>query len=154
MFFIICYCCPLSRLQGPGAIFESECAKGNIRALQYRGMELLLISNPRTERTVEVPKRDICYLCLSSPLSLTREDLDWMLRQVLRSIVILFSPLSADSICRLLYATKEDVDQTLKDLHAILDIPKDQIQPLCLHHPSVCDFLINKDRWGDPNFWI
>lgn len=55
---------PVSR---PGAIIQSGCAKGNNRALQYRGMELVLISNPRTERTVEAPRRDIC---LSSPLSL------------------------------------------------------------------------------------
>lgn len=59
--------CLLSRSRGPGAIIQSGCAKGNNRALQYRGMELVLISNPRTERTVEAPKRNIC---LSSPLSL------------------------------------------------------------------------------------
>ena len=42
----------------------------------------------------------------------------------------------------------------LKDLHAILNIPKDQIRPLCLHHPSFRDFLFDKDRCGNSNFWV
>jgi len=54
-----------------------------------------------------------------------REELYSMLRHILGCIVILFSPLSADSLSTLLYATKEDVDQTLEDLYAILDIPED-----------------------------
>jgi hypothetical protein len=46
------------------------------------------------------------------------------------------------------------VDQILDDLHAILDILKDQTYPLGLHHPSFRDFLLNKETCGDPNFWV
>jgi hypothetical protein len=55
-----------------------------------------------------------------------REELFSMLRHILGSIVIVISRLSAVSLSTLLHATKEDVDQTIEDLHAILDIPKDQ----------------------------
>ena len=46
------------------------------------------------------------------------------------------------------------MDQTLDSLHAILDIPKDWITPLRLHHPSFRDFLLDQDRCRDPNFRV
>ena len=83
-----------------------------------------------------------------------REDQYRTLRHTLGSVVVLFSPISAHSLSRLLHVVKEDVDQTLEDLHAILDIPADQNRPLRLHHPSFRDFLLDKDRCGNPNFWV
>jgi hypothetical protein len=82
------------------------------------------------------------------------EDSYKMLRGILGSIVVLFSPLSADSLTNLLHLPKEDVDQTLEDLHSILDLPGDQARPIHLHHPSFRDFLLNKDRCGDPHFGV
>jgi hypothetical protein len=69
-------------------------------------------------------------------------------------MVILFSPLSASSISRLLHVTKQRVNQTLNNLHAILDIPEDQTFPLRLHHPSFRDFLLDKKRCGDSDFQV
>jgi hypothetical protein len=66
-----------------------------------------------------------------------------MLRQVLGSIVVLFATLSVYSLSRLLSVPQEDLDQTVEDLHSILDVPKDKIRPLRLHHPSFRDFLLN-----------
>ena len=83
-----------------------------------------------------------------------KEELFYILRQTLGSIAVLFSPLSRCSLSKLLYVNREDIDQTLEDLHSILDIPKDQTQPLRLHHPSFRDFLLNNDRCKDPNFWV
>jgi hypothetical protein len=65
------------------------------------------------------------------------------LYSMLRHIVILISPLSAKCLSSLIHITKEDVDQTLEDFHAILDIPKDQVQPIRLHHPSFRNFLLD-----------
>jgi hypothetical protein len=76
------------------------------------------------------------------------------LRYMLGSIVVLLSPLSTHSLSTLLHISEDDIDETLEDLHAILDIPKDQIRPLLLHHPSFRDFLLNKDRCNDPKFWV
>jgi hypothetical protein len=85
---------------------------------------------------------------------LEKEEQYNMLREILRSIVILFSPLSTDSLATLLHMSKQDVDQTLEEVHAILDIPKDRSRLLRLHHPSFRDFLLNKERFSDLNFWI
>jgi hypothetical protein len=49
---------------------------------------------------------------------------------------------------------KEEINQTLEDLHSILDIPKDQNCSLRLHHPSFRDFFLNNDRCKNPNLWV
>ena len=77
-----------------------------------------------------------------------------MLRHFLGSIVVLSSPLSVKSLSRLLHTTKQEVNRTLKSLHAILDISKDENRLLRLHHPSFRDFLLNNDRCKDRNFWV
>lgn len=77
-----------------------------------------------------------------------------MLKRILGSIAVLSSPLSVSSLSRLLSNTKESINQTLEDLHSVLDIPKDETFPLRLHHPSFRDFLFNRDRCKDFNFWI
>ncbi|KAF2464362.1 putative WD-repeat protein [Lindgomyces ingoldianus] len=83
-----------------------------------------------------------------------REDQYRTLKRTLGSVVVLFTPLSVTSLSRLLDIPKQDVYQTLEDLRAILDIPEDQSRPLRLHHPSFRDFLLNKERCDDPNFWV
>lgn len=83
-----------------------------------------------------------------------QEDLYGMLRHILGSVVVLFSPLSASSLHKLLHVTKQEIGQVLKDLHAILDIPKVDAYPLRFHHPSFRDFLLSKDRCKDSEFWV
>jgi hypothetical protein len=85
-------------------------------------------------------------------LEAEKEDRYSVLKQVLSAIVLLYSPLSIDSLPRLLYLPKETTEGGLVDLHAILDILKDTGRPLRLHHPSFRDFLLNNDRCEDPNF--
>ena len=79
-----------------------------------------------------------------------KQELCSLLRNVLGSIAILLSPLSVNSLSRILKEGRVDV--AIKELHAIMDIPKDQNQQLRLHHPSFRDFLLNKDRCGE--FWV
>jgi hypothetical protein len=83
-----------------------------------------------------------------------KEELYYMLRQILGSIVLLFSPLSINSLSRLLCVASDDISQTLDDLHSVLDIPKDQAKPLRIHHPSFRDFLLDSDKCTNPNFWV
>jgi hypothetical protein len=77
-----------------------------------------------------------------------------ILRDILGPIVTLLSPLSVQSLSRLLRFQSDEVHDHLKDLHAILDIPKDPARLLRLHHPSFRDFLLSKDRCNDTNFWV
>jgi hypothetical protein len=96
-------------------------------------------------------------LSQSVPPEFTNEEKEEsysMLRQILGCIVVLFSPLSVNSLRRLFHINQQEIYQTLDNLHTILDIPKDQIRPLRLHHPSFRDFLLNKDRCSNPNFWV
>ena len=83
-----------------------------------------------------------------------KKHLHELLRRVLGSIVVLFSPLSILSIAKLLNIPREGVNQTLEDLHAILNIPKQQSHPIRLHHPSFRDFLLDEDRCGEAHFWV
>ena len=83
-----------------------------------------------------------------------KEELCSALRHIIGSVVVLSSPLSTDALSKLLHITKQKVDQTLEDLHAILDIPENQAHPLRLHHPSFRDFILNKERCTDSNFWV
>src|SRR2546421_6336059 len=76
------------------------------------------------------------------------------LRATVGTVVILLSPLSTFSLARLPRMPKDEVDRTLDDLHSILHIPKDQAQPVRLHHPSFRDFLLDKDRCADPQLCV
>jgi hypothetical protein len=80
------------------------------------------------------------------------EELQSMLKSVLGSIVTLASPLSIQSLSKLLSTPQDEVDQTLYDLHAILNIPKDPTCQVHLHHPSFRDFLFKKARCEE--FWV
>jgi hypothetical protein len=66
---------------------------------------------------------------------------------VLGSIIVLCSPLSAQSLGQLLDVA-EGVGPTLKNLHAILDIPDDQSRPIRLHHPLLRNFLFDQNKCG------
>ena len=83
-----------------------------------------------------------------------KEEFCLILRRVLGSLTVLSSPLSVTSLSRLIHLAEEDVDQTLENLHAILDIPKEHTHPLRLHHPSFRDFLLNQKRCADSLFWV
>jgi hypothetical protein len=83
-----------------------------------------------------------------------KEECLSMLRLIVGSIVILLSPLSVHALGTLLDVRPVELDDCLEDLHAILDIPRDDTRPLRVHHPSFRDFLTNRDRRYDPDFWV
>jgi hypothetical protein len=83
-----------------------------------------------------------------------KEESYSLLRHILGCIAVLLSPLSINSLSRLLGITKQEMDQTLEELHAILDIPEDETLPLHLHHPSFRDFLLDDTRCDDSHFWV
>jgi hypothetical protein len=116
----------------------------------------------QSDRSISEPEKqlnEIYTTVLKHSISPTytdeeKEESYRMLRHIVGSIMVLFSPLSADSLSRLLGVTKQKVDQTLDDLRAIIDIPNSPTRPLSLHHPSFRDFLLNEDRCSDSNFRV
>jgi hypothetical protein len=128
------------------------------RRLAVKRLSVILQGNT----SATAPEKQLNQIYLTVLKSLVRneysgqekEDTYNMLRKVLGSIVTLFAPLSSNSLARLLHVPEEDVNQMLGDLHAILVIPKDQSCPICLHHPSFRDFLLDKGRCGNSSFWV
>jgi len=120
-------------------------------------LETILRNDSVTTATPEGRLNEIYVTVLINSISVDyteeeREEQCATVRRILRSIVVLFSPLSTYSLDRLLDIA-EGVRPTLEDIHAILDIPNDSSRPLRLHHPSFRDFLLDKDRCGNA-FWV
>jgi hypothetical protein len=69
-----------------------------------------------------------------------------MLRDGLGSIVILCSPLSMESLAKLLDKPLSNIKDTLADLHTIFNIPNQTSHPIRLRHPTFRDFLLDKER--------
>ena len=77
-----------------------------------------------------------------------------LFKEIVGSIVVLFDPLTAANLARLLNTTKEEIDQTLDNLHSVLEVPESQECPIRLLHPSFCDFLLDEKRCWDQQFWV
>jgi NACHT domain len=75
-------------------------------------------------------------------------------KDVVGTIIILLSPLSTFSLSRLLRISSSDTISMLDDMHSILKIPRDQAQPIHLHHPSFRDFLLSERRCGHQHFLV
>lgn len=75
-------------------------------------------------------------------------------RKIIGAIVVLLSPLSLDALAKLLDILPEHVTATLENLHAIMNIPQERGRSIRVHHPSFRDFLLNKERCSDRDFWI
>jgi len=83
-----------------------------------------------------------------------KEELCGMLRELLGTIVLLHSPLTVQALGILLGISNKDILQSLENLHSVLDIHRDDTQPLRIHHPSFRDFLLDKERCTDVDFWV
>jgi ABC-type oligopeptide transport system ATPase subunit len=83
-----------------------------------------------------------------------KKELYGLLRDVLGSITILFSPLSVSSLSNLIPTSSSDITETLADLHTIFQIPDQMDRVIRSHHPTFRDFLFNQERCSDLNFWV
>ena len=83
-----------------------------------------------------------------------KEELLVLFREIVGSIVILFDPLPTAVLAGLLGKAKAEVDQTLNDLHSVLEVPQNQGSPIRLVHPSFHDFLLSKERCVNAQFWV
>jgi hypothetical protein len=74
-------------------------------------------------------------------------------KQVVGSIVILESPLSAVSLAALLGIESRHIDKRLYLLHSVLNVPPNQNDPVTLFHLSFRDFLVDSDKLAN-EFWV
>ena len=72
---------------------------------------------------------------------------------VLGPIIIFASPLSVNSMSKLLQIKATTISQRLLLLHSVLNVPRDHDTPVRTFHASFRDFLVDSDRHQSP-FWI
>jgi hypothetical protein len=75
-------------------------------------------------------------------------------KNVVGSIILLASPLSAIALASLLRIDKANVDSTLIDLHSVLSVPTDGETPIELLHLSFRECLVDPNKEGNSPFWI
>jgi hypothetical protein len=75
-------------------------------------------------------------------------------RDVVGSIVVLKSPLSAVSLARLLQVPQEEIQCRLDSLHSVLSIPDSRNAPVRLLHLSFREFLVDPLKQGKSPFWV
>jgi WD40 repeat protein len=83
-----------------------------------------------------------------------KDELSERFRQIVGSIVALFDPLSTVNLSNLLSMPKESIDITLGNLHSVLDVSQNKTFPIRLLHLSFHDFLLDKKRCSDTQFWV
>ncbi|KAH7001068.1 hypothetical protein EDB80DRAFT_810279 [Ilyonectria destructans] len=77
-----------------------------------------------------------------------------VLLHVLGAIVLVAIPLSAAVLADLLDIERDDVDNHVKSLHAVLNVPTTDRAPVEIIHKSFADFLL-RDRQKDTNaLWV
>ncbi|KAL3483545.1 hypothetical protein BJX62DRAFT_244796 [Aspergillus germanicus] len=62
---------------------------------------------------------------------------------IVESVILLASPLSANALAKLLHLPEEAVAIRLEGLHSVLSVPKDKNMPVRLLHLSFGDFLLS-----------
>jgi len=83
-----------------------------------------------------------------------KEELCRLFKEIVGSIIVLFDTLSAANLARLLNKPKEEIVQTLDDLHSVLEVPESQEYSIRLLRPSFHHFLLDKKRCRDQQFWV
>lgn len=78
-----------------------------------------------------------------------KSELSLRFKQTVGSIIVLLDVLSITALANLLSIPVEQVKVTLRSLHSVLNISKDQDSPIRLLHPSFRDFLLDTQRCQD-----
>ncbi|KAI9775820.1 MAG: hypothetical protein M1839_000871 [Geoglossum umbratile] len=83
-----------------------------------------------------------------------RVELIDLFRQTVGPVVIIFDLLSITALSKLLSIELSNIKGILYYLRSVLDVPDKEESPIKLLHPSFRDFLLNKERCRDEQFWI
>ncbi|KAH4330993.1 hypothetical protein HBH98_255990, partial [Parastagonospora nodorum] len=75
-------------------------------------------------------------------------------REVVGSIVVLESPLSATSLARLLQVPQEEIQCRRDPLHSVLSVLDKKDAPIRLLHLSFREFLLDHQKQGKSPFWV
>jgi hypothetical protein len=73
---------------------------------------------------------------------------------IIRSTILLASPLSTTSLASLLDITRAAINDGLDMLHSVLAIPSLPTAPIRLVHISFRGFLLDPEKQGSNAFWV
>jgi len=82
-----------------------------------------------------------------------KEKLSREFQEIVRSIIVLESPLSVTSLAHLLGKAKDDISLRLDSLHSVLNIPDRDNVPVRLLHLSFREFLVDTSNQKSL-FWV
>ncbi|KAH0553157.1 hypothetical protein GP486_006658 [Trichoglossum hirsutum] len=83
-----------------------------------------------------------------------RAELAKQFRQIVGPIVILFDALASAPLANLINVPLRVIRTVLDNLRSVLDVSESQDRPIRLIHPSFRDFLLDRQRCSDTQFWI
>jgi hypothetical protein len=154
----------------------------NIRLLVDKAMPLFIFAFTVCRYIADNPKRNLDILLRESPdKSLTglkgtylpildsvvvsegdgkAEDRIFEFKRIAGTIALLYDPLAASTLARLLNLCIGDVDRVLRLLHSVLNIPRapdgkmDCTTPITLFHLSFRDFLVDPALEHESKFWV
>ncbi|KLJ11401.1 hypothetical protein EMPG_09706 [Blastomyces silverae] len=83
-----------------------------------------------------------------------KEDMAYLFKQIIGSILVLAEALSKSTLTSILDLSSTDITEILESLHSVLDIPDDEDLPIQLFHLSFRDFVFSEERCANPVFTI
>jgi hypothetical protein len=83
-----------------------------------------------------------------------KERLFETFRRIIGSFIILFEPLSATTLAKLLHTLQETVNLRVRHLYSVLNVPENQSLPIRLLHSSFRDFLLDNQRCHNQSFGV
>jgi hypothetical protein len=83
----------------------------------------------------------------------TLDDRSQLLK-ILGSIILLATQLPAQSLASLLDMKADDINRWLRNLHAVLNIPRNHEAPVGILHKSFADFLLGQEGTGTADFRV
>lgn len=90
----------------------------------------------------------------SRPTTTYRVTQSSPLRETLGAIAALNEPLPVGVLARLLYLRESDIHQRLSRLHSVIRVPLAPNSPILLFHASFRDFLSDRRRCSNPDFFV
>ncbi|KAF2258043.1 vegetative incompatibility protein HET-E-1 [Lojkania enalia] len=107
----------------------------------------------------KVSKLDATYLPILNQLFSEEDEEDrerWAceFQEIVGSIVVLETPLSATSLAHLLHTSKDNINCRLDSLRSILSIPDRNDVPVRLLHLSFREFLLDTSKKQRSPFWV
>ncbi|KAE8389669.1 hypothetical protein BDV23DRAFT_184267 [Aspergillus alliaceus] len=111
-----------------------------------------------TDQTSYVTKMDSTYMPVLNQLLKGQDaqesrQLIQEFKDIVGVIIILVTPLSVNTLTRLVNMEANKIQVRLNLLHSVLDVPTELDQPVRILHLSFRDFLLDNVKKGNP-FWI